>query len=112
METKDVISALSALAHPARLAIFKQLVRSGKTGMAAGELAESIRALANTTSTNLGILEVAGLIVSRRDGRYIRYSAHYAATRDLMAYLVEDCCGGHPEICGLLENRPLETVSC
>ena len=45
METKDVISALSALAHPARLAIFKQLVRSGKTGMAAGELAESIRAV-------------------------------------------------------------------
>lgn len=112
MEVKDVVAALSALAHPGRLAIFRRLVQSGAGGMAAGELAQSIRALANTTSTNLGILEAAGLIVSRRDGRHIRYSTDYAATRDLMAFLVEDCCGGRPEICGLVGARDIETSAC
>ncbi|MES2033342.1 MAG: transcriptional regulator, partial [Pseudomonadota bacterium] len=36
MEQTDAVSALSALAHPGRLAIFRLLVKAGASGLAAG----------------------------------------------------------------------------
>jgi DNA-binding transcriptional ArsR family regulator len=70
--------------------------------MAAGEIARTTGSLANTLSTNLGVLVGAGLAVSRREGRSIIYSAEYGRMRALLAYLMEDCCGGQPEICAPL----------
>jgi ArsR family transcriptional regulator len=102
METPTAVGALSALAHPGRLAVFRQLVRAGAPGMAAGDIARATGSLANTLSTNLGILAAAGLVTSRREGRSIVYAAGYGAMRELIAFLLEDCCGGNPEICGPL----------
>ena len=45
------------------------------------------------------ILERAELAESRRDGRSIIYTAGYGRMRDLLGFLVDDCCVGHPEIC-------------
>lgn len=102
METTSAVTALSALAHEGRLAIFRLLVRAGDEGMAAGDIARATGVLPNTLSTNLGILSVAGLVTSRRDGRSIIYSAAYERMRDLLAFLVEDCCAGNATICGPL----------
>lgn len=102
METTSAVTALSALAHEGRLAIFRLLVRAGDEGMAAGDIARATGVLPNTLSTNLGILSVAGLVTSRRDGRSIIYSAAYERMRDLLAFLVEDCCAGNAAICGPL----------
>ena len=102
METPDAIASLSALAHEGRMEVFRLLVRAGPEGLAAGEIAQATGALANTLSTNLGILSRAGLIASRRDGRSIIYTAGYGRMRDLLAYLMEDCCAGKPEVCGPL----------
>jgi DNA-binding transcriptional ArsR family regulator len=99
MESQDAVSALSALAHPARLEVFRLLVQAGPEGLAAGDIARAIGSRANTLSTNLAILAGAGLVASRRDGRSIIYAAGYAAMRDLLAFLMQDCCGGRPEIC-------------
>ena len=98
METQNAVGALSALAHPGRLEVFRLLVRAGEDGMAAGEIARATGSLANTLSTNLGILAAAGLVTSRRDGRSIIYAAGYGQMRELIAFLLEDCCGGNPEI--------------
>lgn len=94
------VEALSALAHPSRLAVFRLLVRAGADGLAAGEIAREIGARPNTLSTHLTILGHAGLIRSRRDGRSVIYSADYDGMRDLLGFLVADCCAGRPEICG------------
>ncbi|WP_293679773.1 helix-turn-helix transcriptional regulator [uncultured Phenylobacterium sp.] len=102
MEPTSAVAALSALAHEGRLAIFRMLVRAGPEGMAAGEIARATGALANTLSSNLSILSAAGLVSSRRDGRSIIYAAAYAQMSELLAFLVEDCCCGHPEICAPL----------
>ena len=102
MEQIDAVAALSALAHPGRLAVFRLLVKAGAEGLAAGRIAEATRTLSNTLSTNLNILTQAGLAHSRRDGRQIIYTADYDAMRGLLTFLVEDCCQGEPAICGPL----------
>jgi DNA-binding transcriptional ArsR family regulator len=96
------IAALSALAHAGRLEVFRLLVRAGPGGLPAGEVARATDSRLNTLSTNLGILSAAGLVASRREGRRVIYTANYAAMTDLLAYLVEDCCGGEPGICAPL----------
>ena len=111
METPAAVTALSALAHEGRMDVFRLLVRAGPEGMAAGEIARATGALSNTLSTNLAILSRAGLVASRRDGRSIIYAAAYERMRDLLAFLMEDCCAGKPEVCAplaALDRRSLQ----
>ena len=102
METQTAVSARSALAHTGRLEVVRRLVKAGPDGMAAGDIARATGSLANTLSANLNVLAGAGLVSSRREGRSIIYSAGYDRMRDLMAFLVRDCCGGNAEICAPL----------
>jgi DNA-binding transcriptional ArsR family regulator len=106
------VEALSALAHASRLAAFRLLVRAGPEGVAAGEIAREIGALPNTLSTHLTILGHAGLVRSRREGRSIVYSADYERMGELLGFLVDDCCGGRPEICGTLAGLASSGVRC
>jgi ArsR family transcriptional regulator, arsenate/arsenite/antimonite-responsive transcriptional repressor len=99
MDAESAITALSALAHSGRLETFRLLVKAGDPGMPAGEIARATGSLANTLSTNLSILSAAGLVRSRREGRSIIYKADYGRMRELLAFLMEDCCGGAAEIC-------------
>ena len=99
MESESAIARLSALAQPARLAVFRLLVRAGPSGIAAGEIAARLGQAPNTLSAQLNILAHAGLITGKREGRFIRYAAAPAAVRDLILYLMEDCCDARPEIC-------------
>ena len=114
METSAALESLSALAQDTRLEIFRLLVGKGKQGLPAGEIAEAMGGRQNTISTNLAILSRAGLIHGERDGRMIRYRADFAAARNLIGFLLEDCCEGRPEVCvplmGSLEclNQPVK----
>jgi ArsR family transcriptional regulator len=102
METIPAVTALSALAHEGRLEIFRLLVKAGPAGLPAGEIARATGVLPNTLSSNLNILSVAGLATSRRDGRSIIYAAAYDRMRELLAFLMEDCCAGSAAICAPL----------
>ncbi|HEX5378567.1 MAG TPA: helix-turn-helix transcriptional regulator [Phenylobacterium sp.] len=102
METKSAITSLSALAHEGRLSAYRLLVQAGPDGLAAGDLARRLDILPNTLSASLNILSHAGLVESRRDGRSIIYTAQYDQMSELLAFLMEDCCSGSPEICGPL----------
>jgi len=112
MEAQSAISGLSALAHPGRLEVFRLLVKAGPGGIAAGEIARTTGSLANTLSTNLNILAGAGLVSSRREGRSIIYAAAYDRMRDLLAFLMEDCCAGKPEICAPLAAIAERAACC
>ena len=105
MEDSSAIEALSALAHPGRLAVFRLLVRAGPEGVAAGEIARAMDTPANTMSTQLAILARTGLIGSRRDSRSVIYSANYPQITALLGFLMEDCCQGRPEICAPLAAK-------
>lgn len=102
METKSAVSSLAALAHEGRLSAFRLLVQAGADGLAAGEIARRLDVLPNTLSASLNILSHAGLIASRREGRSIIYTANYDGMREVLAFLMEDCCGGMSEICAPL----------
>lgn len=102
MESSRAVAALSALAHDGRLEIFRTLMRAGETGLPAGEVARACGILPQTLSASLTVLSTAGLVRSRRAGRSIIYAAAFDAMGDLLAFLVEDCCGGEPAICGPL----------
>jgi DNA-binding transcriptional ArsR family regulator len=112
MEPQSAVNGLSALAHPGRLEVFRRLVRAGPEGMAAGEIARATGSLANTLSTNLNVLAGAGLVSSRREGRSIIYAAGYDRMRELLAFLMEDCCGGKPEICAPLAAIAERAACC
>lgn len=99
MEKLIAIEALHALAQETRLDAFRLLVRRGPEGMAAGEIAEALGARQNTMSANLAVLSRAGLVRSEREGRFIRYFADFDGMRGVLAFLMEDCCGGSPELC-------------
>lgn len=112
MEIKDAASALSALALEGRLAIFRLLVRAGPEGVKAGDIATGIGARASTLSANLNVLSHAGLIEGRREGRAIFYTARYDRMRDLLGFLMEDCCNGNPDICLPLIDIATRTACC
>jgi ArsR family transcriptional regulator len=96
------ISALAALAQPTRLAIFRLLVKHEPIGITAGVIADTVGAPHNSLSSHLAILVRAGLLRSSREGRTIIYRSDVEGMKSLISFLINDCCNGHPELCGLL----------
>jgi len=99
MKPAQVVKALSALAQPTRLALYRLLVARGPEGMAAGEVAGKLKVSPATLSFHFKTLSHAGLIESRQDGRFVYYAANYAVMNDMLAYMTENCCGGNADAC-------------
>ncbi len=95
METTQVVAALGALAQETRLAVYRLLVQRGPAGMPAGRIGEELSIPPATLSFHLKTLEQAGLARSRQDGRFVIYSADFAAMTAVLGYLTENCCGGN-----------------
>ncbi|MDZ4736451.1 MAG: helix-turn-helix transcriptional regulator [Rhodospirillaceae bacterium] len=102
MDANIAIRAFGALAQDSRLEAFRLLVRAGEVGLPAGEIARTLAIPHNTLSSHLSILAQAGLVTSRRDGRLIIYRIDFEGTRTLLAFLMEDCCQGRPDLCAPL----------
>jgi DNA-binding transcriptional ArsR family regulator len=108
MDKKLSLAALAALGQDTRLEVFRLLVRAGANGMPAGEIASRLGAVQNTMSAHLKVLRQAGLVRTERDGRIVRYIADMTCFRDLLAYLMEDCCNGSPELC----QPVIQAITC
>ena len=101
MKPAQVVKALSALAQPTRLAIYRLLVERGPDGVAAGQVSEKLKVSPATLSFHFRTLSHAGLIESRQEGRFIYYAANFAAMNDMLSYLTENCCGGDQAACAV-----------
>ena len=84
MKTKRALVALSALAQESRLAVFRLLVKHGPNGLTAGVMAEQL---------------TMPSVVSKTEGRFVRYRVDMAAFNALVEFLTEDCCQGQPGVC-------------
>lgn len=94
MNSEKAVAALSALAQEHRLALYRLLVQAGDEGMAAGSLAVALGIPSSSLSFHLAHLTRAGIVDQRRAGRSLIYSANYSSVNDLLAFLMENCCGG------------------
>lgn len=99
MEIKNAVTVLGSLAQESRLKTFRLLVEAGPDGMPAGVIAKRLEVPQATLSFHLNHLKNAGLIEARREGRSIIYALKVDGIRELMAFLTQDCCQGHPELC-------------
>lgn len=99
MENENAILALAALAQPTRLQAFRLLVKHEPDGLPAGELARLLEVPQNTLSAHLSVLSRADLVASERHSRSIIYRANLAEFQKVALFLLQDCCGGRPEVC-------------
>ncbi len=109
MEIKDATPKLAALAQETRLAIFRLLIGAGHDGLVAGDIATELDVPPPTLSFHLAQLTQAGLLERRRRSRSIVYTVDFEGVQGLFQYLMADCCGGRPELCGF---EAVMTKSC
>jgi DNA-binding transcriptional ArsR family regulator len=102
MDLTLAVDAFSSLAQPTRLEVFRMVVRHEPEGLPAGEIARRLDVPHNTMSAHLSILARAGLISSARHGRSVIYRVDLTAVRQLVLYLLRDCCNGNAELCAPL----------
>ncbi|WP_443747299.1 ArsR/SmtB family transcription factor [Asticcacaulis solisilvae] len=108
MDKNDALTCFDALSQETRLDVVRLLIRSAPEGLPAGEIGERLGIRQNTMSSHLKVLAQARLITAVREGRIIRYHADFSAVRGLIVFLMEDCCGGNPELC----QPVLDKVKC
>lgn len=94
MEETEVVQGLAALAHPARLRVFRALVVVGRQGLTPGTIAEALQMPAATLSFHLKELVSARLVTQERAGRNLVYRAAYDRMNGLLGYLTAHCCQG------------------
>jgi DNA-binding transcriptional ArsR family regulator len=92
MEKQHAIGALAALAQETRLDVFRLLVRAGSEGLAAGAVGEALELPPATLSFHLKELRSAGLLRCERSGRSRIYSPDFAVVKELLDYVMENCC--------------------
>lgn len=106
MNARTAVSALAALAQESRLAIYRLLVQVGPAGMVAGEIGETFGMPPATLSFHLKTLAHSGLVTHRQEGRFVRYTADFAAMHALIDYLSANCCGADRAVCAPQPPKP------
>jgi DNA-binding transcriptional ArsR family regulator len=91
-DSARAVVALAALAQETRLAIFRMLVEHARDGLTPGAIALRLKLPPATLSFHLKELANAGLVIDRREGRFIWYTPDVAAMNGLLGYLTENCC--------------------
>ncbi len=99
MEKNTATVIFEALSSGTRLDVFRLLVKTGPQGMVAGEIATTLDVPPTNLSFHLKALTQARLLTAQQEGRFQRYRADIPLMLDLIAYLTEECCSGHPEEC-------------
>ena len=94
MKSPQAVTALAALAHEHRLAIYRLLVQCGPDGLSAGTIAERVGLLPSSLTFHIQSLQRAGLVTQTRVSRQLMYAADFSAMNGLVDYLTENCCGG------------------
>lgn len=84
------VEAFKALAHLTRLQVFFFLVRARRE-VPAGEIQEALEVPGPTLSHHLDLLRRAGLVQSRKEERFVFYSARPDMASELVRLLTACC---------------------
>jgi DNA-binding transcriptional ArsR family regulator len=115
MDIKKALTLFDTFSQETRLMAFRLLVQAGPAGLPAGVLSEHLGIPHNTMSFHLSHLASAGAVSSRKEGRSVLYSANFDVVRDLIGFMIKDCCS--VEFANIRENKKtgrslIELVSC
>lgn len=99
MKQTTALTIFESLSSGVRLDVYRLLVAAGPAGLVAGEIATRLGVPPANLSFHLKALTHAHLLTVEHEGRYQRYRANMPVMDDLIAYLTDECCGGHPERC-------------
>lgn len=102
---------LAAMGTEPRLRIVRMLLSAHPDGLVVGEIGDELGIAPSTLSHHLDKLKNEGLVQSRREGTFLRYTADADALRELLAFLYAECCTrsravrAEDVICCPTENR-------
>ena len=104
MNKEIATKVFESLASGIRLEVYRLVVKTGLEGMVAGQIASELAIAPNNLSFHLKAMTHAGLLSVEQEGRFQRYRANIPLMLELIAYLTEECCAGHPEQCASLRS--------
>lgn len=102
MNKAIAVSVFESLSAGTRLDVYRLLVKKGPDGMVAGEIGSALDVPPTNLSFHLKALSQARLVTVVQEGRFQRYRANLLLMQELIAYLTEECCSGHPAQCAEL----------
>jgi DNA-binding transcriptional ArsR family regulator len=82
----------AALGHEARLSIIRLLLSAYPGGLFVGEIQQELEIPASTLSHHLDALRQESLVQQRREGKYLRYSVNSGGLKELLGFMLEECC--------------------
>ena len=103
MELQQALIIFDALSQETRLRAFRLLVEAGPSGLPAGVIGERLGIAHNTLSFHLNHLSNAGIVTSSKVGRSVIYSANFDDIRELISFMVQDCCSD--DIANIREDK-------
>lgn len=109
MDAAQAANAFSTLSSPTRLNAFRLLVRAGRQGKVAGELAALLDLAPANLSFHLKALVVADLASVTQEGRFQRYRANLEVIQNLVAFLSRECCIDEDNVGSPCCETPIET---
>ena len=109
MQFPEAVTALAALAHEHRLAVYRMLVEAGPEGLPAGEIATRLTLAPSSLTFHLQALQRAGLISQERMSRQLIYAADFDTMNSLVGYLTENCCAGSSSMKCDVKSTPAAT---
>ncbi len=92
MTRDNATQIFESLSSGVRLDTWRLLIKSGKNGMVAGEMASALEVAPNSLSFHLKAMLHAGLVSVEQEGRFKRYRANTSLMSQLIAYMTEQCC--------------------
>ncbi len=95
MHLQDAAKRLAELGSTTRLSVFRLLVKAGPEGLAVGEIQKVLDIPGSTLSHHISRLVNVGLVEQRRESRTLFCTAQISALRELLDYLLSECCSGN-----------------
>lgn len=92
MNLDEAALCLSKLGHPARLKVFRLLIRHGEAGLTVGDIQQRLDIAATTLNHHLEHLIKGQWIRKQRDGREVYCIADFKRMDGLIKFLMDDCC--------------------
>jgi len=94
----------SAMGNEARLRIMQFLLSAHPDGLVVNEIQDELEIPNSTLSHHLDKLKNEELVLVKREGTFLRYTAHTEALREILQFLYAECCTRNKAV------RPQEIV--